>query len=72
MYVCICHAVTDREVIQKVNSGATSMKDLRGELNVGKTCGRCATCVKDLLKQSLSIDKNMDKTISNNYINVAA
>ena len=53
MYVCICHAVTDHEIIHKINNGASSMKDLRGTLNVGTTCGRCTICVKDLLKKSL-------------------
>ncbi len=58
MYVCICNAVTDHEVIEEINNGSSSMKALRRELNVGSNCGRCTSGVKDLLKQSQRSDEN--------------
>ncbi len=51
MYVCICNAVTDKDIIQAAENGANSLKDLRNELNVATCCGRCATCAKGLIKQ---------------------
>ena len=64
MYICICHAVTDREIKHAAKSGASSMKDLRKTLNVGTTCGRCSSCAKDLLKESLSTISQLEPQAS--------
>lgn len=52
MYVCICNAVTDKQIKEAAEGGATSMKHLREQLNVGTCCGRCATCAKQILKDA--------------------
>jgi bacterioferritin-associated ferredoxin len=54
MYVCICHAVTDREIRACIDDGANSMRDLRRELCVGTQCGKCAREVRDILKEEKS------------------
>ncbi len=54
MYVCLCHAVTDKRIHRAVQEGACSMRQLRDELQVTTQCGRCATCVKDCLQQALA------------------
>ena len=51
MYVCVCNAVTDKDIIQAAEKGACSLRDLREELNVATCCGRCATCARGLLRQ---------------------
>jgi len=51
MYVCVCHSVTDRDIIKAAENGASSLEDLSNELNVATCCGRCATCAKGLLRQ---------------------
>ena len=53
MYVCICNEVTDRQIKRAAISGIASMRELRKSLNVGTTCGRCSSCAKNLLKESL-------------------
>lgn len=52
MYVCICMAVTDREIHQAIDGGARSLRDLRNHLGITSQCGRCATCAHGLLKQA--------------------
>lgn len=52
MYVCICNAVTDRDIQQAADAGASTLKDLRHELNVATCCGRCASCAKRVLKEA--------------------
>jgi len=52
MYVCVCNAVTDKDIINAAKNGASSLEDLSDELNVATCCGRCATCAKGLLRQS--------------------
>lgn len=54
MYVCICHAVTDREIRACIAEGAGSMRALRAELKVGTQCGKCACDVRALLKEEKS------------------
>jgi bacterioferritin-associated ferredoxin len=41
MYVCICNAVTDREIRAAVARGATRLEDLTLTLGVGAGCGCC-------------------------------
>ena len=43
MYVCVCHAVTDRQIREAAESGARTLKDLRRDLGVTRDCGRCAS-----------------------------
>lgn len=53
MYVCICKAVTEREIQEAVARGAHSLKDLRRELGVASECGKCAGDAKRCLKEAL-------------------
>jgi bacterioferritin-associated ferredoxin len=50
MYVCVCMAVTDSQILAAVGQGHASMKALRDHLGVASECGRCARCASDLLK----------------------
>jgi bacterioferritin-associated ferredoxin len=54
MYVCICHAVTDRDIRSCIEDGAASMRELRAELKVGTQCGKCACHVRAMLEQEAS------------------
>lgn len=49
MYVCICNAVTDRQIHQAVAEGVRSMRELQLRLGLASTCGRCAPCARELL-----------------------
>lgn len=51
MYVCVCNAVTDRQIREACCNGACSMRQLNRELGVGNCCGRCAKCARDLLRE---------------------
>ena len=37
MYICVCNAITERQVRASVDAGATSLSDLQFELGVA-TC----------------------------------
>jgi bacterioferritin-associated ferredoxin len=41
MYICICNAITDREIRSAVELGARSVADLKSALGVATCCGRC-------------------------------
>ena len=49
MYVCICNAVTERQIRACVDSGAATLGDLQFELGVASCCGRCASTATEYL-----------------------
>ena len=53
MYVCLCKAVTERQIREAVTQGAHSLKDLKLVLGVATECGKCAAEAKHCLKQAL-------------------
>lgn len=65
MYVCLCKAVTDRDIGRAVDNGANSMRCLRQLNGVGSQCGRCTGHAKEVLDQALR-----EKTPQNNTVTV--
>lgn len=51
MYVCICHAVTERQVRQAVEDGVHTLRALRDHLGVASECGKCAGCAHGIIKE---------------------
>ncbi len=51
MYLCICNAITERQVRETAQAGARSVDDLASALGVGAGCGRCRECAAELLKE---------------------
>ncbi|MDB5797745.1 MAG: putative bacterioferritin-associated ferredoxin Bfd [Paucimonas sp.] len=54
MIVCVCNNVSDRKIRAAVEEGATSMRELRIELEVGTCCGKCHSCAKQVLRECLA------------------
>ena len=52
MYICICNAITERDVRECVRKGCCSMNDLSVELGVGTGCGRCRPAAKEILDET--------------------
>jgi len=52
MYVCVCQAVTDRQIREAAEGGARTLKDLRRDLGVTRDCGRCASCARQCLHEA--------------------
>lgn len=49
MYVCICAAVSDRQIKQAVRDGAGSLDELAACLGVGAGCGCCREMAAEIL-----------------------
>ncbi len=49
MYICICNAITERQVRACVDGGATCLDDLEFELGVASCCGSCAATAAEYL-----------------------
>jgi bacterioferritin-associated ferredoxin len=54
MYVCICNAVTEREIRQCAELGASSLADLRKGLGVATSCGKCKAAAVEILREERS------------------
>lgn len=53
MIVCVCYNVSEKKIRQAVDSGVTSMPQLREQLGVGTCCGKCNSCAKTVLRECL-------------------
>lgn len=51
MYVCICKAVTDKQIRRAKSAGAASLEDLRETLGVTSGCGSCTGAVEAILEE---------------------
>jgi bacterioferritin-associated ferredoxin len=63
MYVCLCHAVTEKHLADAIDKGARCMKELRAQLRITATCGKCASCAQQCLRSKLSLQENSDDTL---------
>lgn len=51
MYVCICNAVTDREIRRAREAGVESLSELSETLGVASCCGSCAEHAEAILSE---------------------
>lgn len=51
MFVCVCNAVTDTQIIEELDNGASNMRDISRRLEVGRNCGQCCKTAKQVIKQ---------------------
>lgn len=51
MYICICNAVTDSQIREALDDGATSIADLNKTLSVGSCCGKSTRSARPIIKQ---------------------
>ena len=52
MYVCICKAVTDKQIRRAAARGVDNLYELREELGVAAGCGTCASMAEDILNEA--------------------
>lgn len=49
MYVCVCNAVSDREVKEAIERGATSVPDVVRACKAGGDCGSCHARIQRMI-----------------------
>jgi bacterioferritin-associated ferredoxin len=54
MFVCVCHAVTDRDIHQAVDEGIQHIDQLEDRCGVGSGCGSCRTMAQELIESRLA------------------
>jgi len=53
MYVCVCQAVTDRQIREIVDQGASSLEQVQCHLPVAACCGRCEDTAREVVDAQL-------------------
>ncbi|WP_132208298.1 (2Fe-2S)-binding protein [Kribbella steppae] len=51
MIVCHCEVVSDREVLESIEDGASTVAQVCGATGAGRNCGGCVFSLKRLLCQ---------------------
>ncbi len=62
MYVCLCNALTTRDIHQHVEGGCGSVAGLYKRLGCRPQCGKCVTDIRQLVqaaKDALTAEPNM-------------
>ena len=49
MYVCICHAVTERDIYQAVDAGARCLREVQKMTKVSTCCGACSSRAEECI-----------------------
>jgi bacterioferritin-associated ferredoxin len=70
MYVCVCKAVTEKQIFKAAQAGAKHVKDLKESLGVASECGRCADCAKNCLREAHA-ELSMPYAMPKKSINIA-
>ena len=53
MYVCLCKAVTDRQIRESIAGGACTFADVRRQLGVATQCGKCGQLAKSIVETAV-------------------
>ncbi|MFO1302606.1 MAG: (2Fe-2S)-binding protein [Burkholderiales bacterium] len=53
MYVCVCNAITDREIRAAAELGARTLEDLSATLGVATCCRKCSECARNVLHDAV-------------------
>ncbi len=54
MFVCICRAVTDKQIAEAVDEGADHITQLEESCGVGTGCGSCREVAQQLIDERLA------------------
>ncbi|WP_066458761.1 (2Fe-2S)-binding protein [Castellaniella caeni] len=49
MYICVCNAISERQVQEAIAQGAGDLSDLQAQLGVATCCGQCAETATEYL-----------------------
>lgn len=58
MFVCQCHAVTDRQVTAAVAEGCVTLSSVARATGAGSGCGRCIDTLRRMVCQSCPMAAN--------------
>lgn len=58
MYVCICNAVTEEDILDAVDAGASCVRSVCKATRAASNCGTCFQRVQGVAKNALACTRN--------------
>lgn len=49
MFICVCNAITEKEIIESITKGNDSLEKLKQALNIATSCGCCEKWITDYI-----------------------
>jgi bacterioferritin-associated ferredoxin len=50
MIVCLCHRISDREIVQAARDGVTDFEALQDDTCLSRNCGCCETVAREIFE----------------------
>ena len=51
MNVCVCNAITDKQIREAAETGVRDLWDLQAKLGVASNCGSCKETASEILRE---------------------
>ncbi len=58
MYVCLCRAVTDVQILGAIDEGAHTLRQVARRCGAGTACGGCRPTVEALVRKRLGQERS--------------
>lgn len=63
MYVCICNAITDTEILKAAKAGVRDLWGLERQLGVASGCGSCKEAACEILREARQQTRRFDPVV---------
>jgi bacterioferritin-associated ferredoxin len=54
MIVCLCHRLSERDIVRAVEHGVRSFEELQDETCIARNCACCEDCARELFEDARS------------------
>ena len=61
MYVCLCFAVSEKQLKKVISEGATTLEEVQEVSCAGMKCGACVCMLEKMLQQGETDDANISQ-----------
>jgi assimilatory nitrate reductase catalytic subunit len=61
---CSCHGLRDRDVVEAIQGGASSVEDVIESCRAGSRCGGCVPTIAALLDAEAALDAALGPVVS--------
>ncbi len=58
MFVCVCHAIRERDVAGAIDTGAQSIGQVYQQLGVRPSCAKCVPHIRDMTRSATDHSDN--------------
>ena len=60
MFVCLCKAVSDLQLVETIRSGACTLKQVADSCGAGSGCGACTKEIQDMIEDEVGLSADLD------------